>query len=151
MKSVVYEAHTERQPLKAFAAADTTKHERLSLQTPRHVVFVGSGSTSGFQLLDRDAWGVAAVAVQSFNVGFRSDNTQTGFFHNPADFDISFRMKIEEAVAKRVQKEKNRRAIDLLRSWLNADEIEARDQKETFEFLSAVLDQDRHSGRKLFP
>ena len=43
--------------------------------------------------------------------------------------------------------EKNQSAILLLDSWLNDDEKE---QKETFEYLKKVLDEDRLSDRKLF-
>ncbi len=42
---------------------------------------------------------------------------------------------------------KNNSAINLLDSWLETDEKE---QKETFEYLKKVLDEDRLSDRKLF-
>lgn len=42
---------------------------------------------------------------------------------------------------------KNNAAIGLLDSWLEADEDE---QKETFDYLRKVLDEDRLSDRKLF-
>lgn len=42
---------------------------------------------------------------------------------------------------------RNESAIWLLDSWLDDDEKE---QKETFEYLRKVLDEDRLSDRKLF-
>ncbi len=42
---------------------------------------------------------------------------------------------------------KNNSAVNLLNSWLEADENE---QKETFDYLRKVLDEDRLSDRKLF-
>lgn len=43
---------------------------------------------------------------------------------------------------------RNRRAIALLRRWKEANDDE---QRETWEFLKKALDEDRPSGRKLFP
>lgn len=43
------------------------------------------------------------------------------------------------------------RAIALLESWCDVDEAEAEEQRETFEYLKRVLDEDRLSERKLFP
>lgn len=45
----------------------------------------------------------------------------------------------------------NQSLIALLDSWINADEEEIQDQKETWEFLKKALDEDRPSYRKLFP
>jgi hypothetical protein len=47
--------------------------------------------------------------------------------------------------------QKNRRAelVNLLQSWMDADDLE--EQVETGEFLIRALDQDRPSARKLFP
>lgn len=42
---------------------------------------------------------------------------------------------------------KNKSAILLIDSWLDDDEKE---QRETFEYLKKVLDEDRLSDRKLF-
>ena len=41
-------------------------------------------------------------------------------------------------------------AIALLRSWREVGEEEAREQRETGEFLMKALDEDRPSYRKLF-
>jgi hypothetical protein len=41
----------------------------------------------------------------------------------------------------------NLSAVALLDTWIKADEKE---QKETFEYLKVVLDEDRTSNRKLF-
>jgi hypothetical protein len=42
-------------------------------------------------------------------------------------------------------------AIELLQSWIDADEVEVAEQKATGEFLIQALDADRLSDRKLFP
>lgn len=47
------------------------------------------------------------------------------------------------------QQAKNQAAIELLKSWLeNPENVE--EQKETWEYLKQVLDEDRLSDRKLF-
>lgn len=51
----------------------------------------------------------------------------------------------ENQAAQRV---KNEAAIQLLRSWRTGDEQE---QRETWQYLKRVLDEDRLSNRKLFP
>jgi hypothetical protein len=56
-----------------------------------------------------------------------------------------------EAERLREQRKRNQSAIDLLDSWAHADEDEIREQKETWEFLRRVFDEDRPSYRKLFP
>lgn len=47
--------------------------------------------------------------------------------------------------------ERNKRAIALLQSWIDASDEEIAEQKETGEYLIRVLDEDRSSDRKLFP
>jgi hypothetical protein len=49
------------------------------------------------------------------------------------------------------QARKNQAAIELLQSWLDVDEEDAQEQRETGEFLLKALDEDRWSDRKLFP
>ena len=50
------------------------------------------------------------------------------------------------------QIQKNQALIQLLRSWReDDDEEDAREQRETWEYLRRVLDEDRLSDRKLFP
>lgn len=46
------------------------------------------------------------------------------------------------------QMQKNRAAIELLRSWRQGD---AQEQRETLAYLKRVLDEDRLSDRKRFP
>lgn len=41
--------------------------------------------------------------------------------------------------------------LAVLRSWLDVDEAERQEQKETLEYLMRVLDEDRLSYRKRFP
>jgi len=55
----------------------------------------------------------------------------------------------EEALA--VQREKNEAAIRLLRRWRETDASDEQEQRETWEYLRRVLDEDRLSDRKLFP
>ena len=43
------------------------------------------------------------------------------------------------------------RAINLLDSWCEVDEAQVQEQRETWEYLKKVLDEDRLSDRKLFP
>ena len=151
MNTIGNETRNDREPFRTFPAADTTKRARYAPQTAQHIVFVGSGTTSNnLILLTPEAHRAVAVGMRSFKVTFTSNATQTGFLHNPVDFDVNFRARIEQAVAKRVQKEKNKGAAALLRAWLKAEDAEARDQRETLELLSKTLDEDRHSARKLF-
>jgi hypothetical protein len=59
----------------------------------------------------------------------------------------------EEEEAVRIEQiRKNQPAIELLRSWMETkDEDDAAEQRETWEYLKKVLDEDRLSDRKLFP
>jgi hypothetical protein len=45
---------------------------------------------------------------------------------------------------------RKRRIHEMFRSWIECDEQEAKEQRETFEFLKKSLDEDRFSTRKLF-
>ena len=47
--------------------------------------------------------------------------------------------------------EQKRRIHELLQSWIECSEDEAKEQQETFEYLKKVLDEDRPGQRKLFP
>ncbi len=57
----------------------------------------------------------------------------------------------DEQGARAEQIVRNQAAIQLLESWLTGDEEDAREQRETFEYLKRALDEDRLSDRKLFP
>lgn len=48
---------------------------------------------------------------------------------------------------RRKQIEQNKAAIALLRSWVNVDESEAAEQRETLAFLMQALNEDRLSDR----
>lgn len=54
-----------------------------------------------------------------------------------------------EEEARRVQREKNQAAIELLRSW--REEGDAEEQRESFKALKETLDQDRLGYRKIYP
>ena len=41
--------------------------------------------------------------------------------------------------------------VSLLQSWIDADDDETKEQKETGNYLIRALDEDRLSDRKLFP
>ena len=56
-----------------------------------------------------------------------------------------------EEEKRRLQREKNQAAIDLIRSWREVDEEVRREQRETWELLKKALDEDRLSYRKHFP
>ncbi len=56
-----------------------------------------------------------------------------------------------EQDARTEQIQRNQAAIQLLESWCNVGEEDAREQRETFEYLKRALDEDRLSNRKLFP
>lgn len=60
------------------------------------------------------------------------------------DADSSERLVVD-------QRSKNEAAIRLLRSWREYDKEDRQEQKETWEYLKRVLDEDRLSERKLFP
>jgi Spy/CpxP family protein refolding chaperone len=47
--------------------------------------------------------------------------------------------------------EERLRLHELLESFENVDEAEAREQRESFEMIRRALDEDRPSNRKLFP
>ena len=59
--------------------------------------------------------------------------------------------EMTEEERRRHQREKNQGAIELLDSWVNVSDEEAEEQRETWEYLKRVLDEDRLSYRKLFP
>jgi hypothetical protein len=48
---------------------------------------------------------------------------------------------------RREQAERNQDAIALLRSWVDVDEREAEEQRETLAFLMQALNEDRLSDR----
>ena len=49
-----------------------------------------------------------------------------------------------------LDQEQIEKTIQLLDSWCNVDEEEAKEQCETLEYLMKALDEDRLSYRKLF-
>ena len=86
-----------------------------------------------------------------FAVDFRSEGSETAPFRAPTDFVFSPALSAARAAKRRAQKDKNRGAVALLESWLNAEgEVEA-EQGETLSYLVKALDEDRSSNRKLFP
>lgn len=58
---------------------------------------------------------------------------------------------VTEEAARQAQIEKNQGLIALLDSWADGDEEDAAEQRETWEYLERVLDEDRLSDRPLFP
>ena len=56
-----------------------------------------------------------------------------------------------QTLEKQLEQDRRAAAIALLQSWIDADEEQDREQRETGEYLIRVLDEDRLSDRKLFP
>lgn len=84
-----------------------------------------------------------------FSIGFRPEGARTNFFRALSDFILLTRSPL---FPKRdLQKEKNRRAVALLRSWLETDGQKDTEHQATLEHLVKALDEDRLSSRKLFP
>ncbi len=75
---------------------------------------------------------------------------ETAKFRAVADAACSNDVISFEDARERVQKEKNKRAVALLRKWISDDGAQ-RDDAEALEILKKGLDQNRHSDRKLFP
>ncbi|MGH9754637.1 MAG: hypothetical protein ACREA2_17815 [Blastocatellia bacterium] len=55
---------------------------------------------------------------------------------------------LEERILQ-TERERREKAIALVQSWI--DEGDEQEQRETWEYLVRVLDEDRTSARKLFP
>jgi hypothetical protein len=55
---------------------------------------------------------------------------------------------LEERISQ-TDRERREKAISLVQSWI--DEGDEEEQRETWEYLVRVLDEDRTSARKLFP
>ncbi|MBI3938395.1 MAG: hypothetical protein HY323_15570 [Betaproteobacteria bacterium] len=117
----------------------------------RRFIFVDSGATDLVSTAELPSSGVVKILLRHFIVGFKPQGAETALFRSPTDLVLPSSSKALETARKRFQKEKNRGAVALLESWLNADEKVALEQKETFEYLVKVLDEDRPSNRKLFP
>ena len=58
-------------------------------------------------------------------------------------------LRLLEEYVSRTERERREKAIALVQSWI--DDGDEKEQKETFEYLVRVLDEDRTSARKLFP
>jgi len=56
----------------------------------------------------------------------------------------------DEESRRQEQIARNQAAIRLLQSWCEGDAAEAQRQREVWEYLQRVLDEDRLSDRKLF-
>jgi excisionase family DNA binding protein len=73
----------------------------------------------------------------------RADGKGRGHGSLPIDHETS------EEEARRIQREKNRAAIELLRSW--REEGNEEEQRKAFEALKQTLDEDRMGHRKIYP
>jgi hypothetical protein len=65
--------------------------------------------------------------------------------------DYLLDIALRTASDKKPLREKNQRALDMLKRWDNPTEAEIAEQKEAWEFLRKALDEDRPGQRKLFP
>ena len=58
----------------------------------------------------------------------------------------------EEREARRQEQvRRNQPIIDLLNEWSHGDEQDQEEQRETWDLVKRLLDEDRPSYRKLFP
>ncbi len=58
----------------------------------------------------------------------------------------------EEREARRQEQiKRNQALIEMLNEWSEGDEQDQEEQRETWELLKRLLDEDRPSYRKLFP
>lgn len=72
-------------------------------------------------------------------------------YHDMTIADYLLDVALRTARDKTPLREKNQRALDMLKRWDNPTEAEIAEQKETWEFLRKALDEDRSGQRKLFP
>jgi len=63
--------------------------------------------------------------------------------------DLKRTLSQAEEEARRVQREKNQAAIELLRSW--REEGDEEEQRQAFENLKRTLEEDRLGYRKIYP
>jgi hypothetical protein len=59
--------------------------------------------------------------------------------------------KEERETRRQEQVRQNQALIDMLNEWSQGDEQDQEEQRETWELLKRLLDEDRPSYRKLFP
>lgn len=57
----------------------------------------------------------------------------------------------EREVRRQEQIRQNQALIELMNEWSQGDEQDQEEQRETWELLKRLLDEDRSSYRKLFP
>lgn len=60
-----------------------------------------------------------------------------------------YALEVLDEHVSQAERERREKAIALVQSWI--DEGDEDEQKETWEYLVRVLDEDRPSARKLFP
>lgn len=143
----------ERPPFEPlFADATASPYRDLYVQSKTgYLVFLSPGLTALSSVANSVRSGGNVVIAPFFAVGFRSEGGETAPFRTPTDFSFSPALSAARATQRRVQKDKNRGAVALLESWLNAGGESEAEQRETLEYLIKALDEDRPSNRKLFP
>jgi hypothetical protein len=57
----------------------------------------------------------------------------------------------EQEARRQEQIKRNQALIEMLNEWSQGDEQDQEEQRETWELLKRLLDEDRPSYRKLFP
>jgi hypothetical protein len=57
----------------------------------------------------------------------------------------------EQEARRQEQIKRNQALIEMLDEWSQGDEQDQEEQRETWELLKRLLDEDRPSYRKLFP
>jgi hypothetical protein len=146
-----FNARTTKNSFPLLSTGDETSPspKELYLHGTNYLFLVDEDVTTPCQPLSSQCVVGEGAMLPTFAVRLQGDET----VHYRNLSDLMFRTWTELGVATVLpsQPKKNHKAIALLKSWLDADELEDKEHQETFEFLVKALDEDRSSSRKLFP
>lgn len=136
---------------KPLTGATDSPQDHVAISGPYYLIFDRAEDTGSLPIALSGSGGTKDVVAGLFPVGFRPQGGGTAVFWSAIDFAFESLVKAVETDRQRIQREKNRRAVALLESWLNVDEETEAEHRETLEYLARALDEDRTSNRKLFP
>lgn len=131
--------------------ATESPQDRVAISVPYYLIFDSAEDAGSLPIALSGPGGTEGVVAGLFPVGFRPQGRGTAVFGSAVDFAFESRVRAVEADRQRIQREKNRRAVALLESWLNVDDETGAEHRETLEYLAKALNEDRTSNRKLFP